>query len=132
MCQQLGVDYVNIKSVHIRHEDAMEVRMAGRKAFEKAGLKIVGGGTITMHEDSDKAVEDNFIYARDCGMPLMVVAPKPEVVPRIEHFVKKYDIKVAIHNHGPEDKYFPAPSDVLAVINGMDPRMGCCLSLIHI
>ena len=131
MCQDLGIEYINIKSFHIRHEDSKEERMAARKEIEKAGFTIVGGGTITMHDDTDDAVRANFEYARDCGMPLMVVAPKPEVVPRIERFVKEYDIKVAIHNHGPEDKYFPAPSDVLSVVKGMDPRIGCCVDVGH-
>ena len=131
ICKELGVDYINIKSAHIRHEDSKEERAAARKEIEAAGFKIVGGGTITMHEDTDEAVRANFEYAKHCGMPLMVIAPKPEVVPRIERFAREYDIKVAIHNHGPEDKYFPAPSDVIAVVKNMDPRIGCCVDVGH-
>jgi sugar phosphate isomerase/epimerase len=131
MTQELGIDYINIKSFHIRHEDSPEERKAYRKEFEDAGLTIVGGGTITMHEDTDESVRANFAYARDCGMPLIVIAPKPEVLPRIERFVKEYDIKVAIHNHGPEDEYFPGPRDVLAAVKGMDPRVGCCVDVGH-
>ena len=37
---------------------------------------------------------------------------------RIERFAKRFDIAVAIHNHGPEDKHFPAPSDALKLIKG--------------
>lgn len=131
MTKALGTKYINIKSFHLRHEDSPEELKAGRKEIESAGLQIVGGGTITMHEDTDDAVRANFEYARLCGMPLMVIAPKPEVLPRIEKFVKEFDIKVAVHNHGPEDKYFPAPSDVLKVIKGMDSRVGCCVDVGH-
>ena len=131
MTLALGTKYINIKSFHLRHKDSPEERKAGRKEIEAAGLQIVGGGTITMHKDTDEAVRENFEYARHCGMPLMVIAPKPEILPRIEKFVKEYDIKVAVHNHGPEDKYFPAPSDVLAIIDGMDPRVGCCVDVGH-
>lgn len=131
MTKALHTDYINIKSFHLRHEDSPETIAAGRKRIENAGLQIVGGGTITMHEDTDDAVRANFEYAKRCGMPLMVIAPKPEVLPRIEKFVKEYDIKVAVHNHGPEDKYFPGPRDVLAVIDGMDPRVGCCVDVGH-
>ncbi|MFK7845948.1 MAG: sugar phosphate isomerase/epimerase family protein [Rhodothermales bacterium] len=131
MTNELGVDYINIKSFHLRHEDSPKQLKAGRKEIEDAGLQIVGGGTITMREDTDEAIRPNFEYAKMCGMPLMVIAPTPEVMPRIEKFVKEYDIKVAVHNHGPEDKYFPAPSDVLAVIDGMDARVGCCVDVGH-
>ena len=131
MTVALKAKYINIKSFHLRHKDTPEQLAAGRKKIEAAGLQIVGGGTITMHDDNDEAVRANFEYAKMCGMPLMVIAPKPEVVPRIEKFVKEYDIMVAIHNHGPEDKYFPGPRDVLNVIDGMDPRVGCCVDVGH-
>ena len=129
--QAIGTPYVNIKSFHLPYETTAAERMAGRKIFEEAGLQIVGGGTITLHKDTDEDVGKYFAYAKQCGMPLMVIAPKPEVLPRIERFVKQYDIQVAIHNHGPEDKYFPAPSDAIALVKDMDPRVGVCMDIGH-
>ena len=131
MTKALGTPYINIKSFHLTHESTPEELAAGRKEIEDAGLSIVGGGTITIHEDTDEFVGSMFEYAKHCGMPLMVIAPKPEVLPRIEKFVKQYDIMVAIHNHGPEDQYFPAPSDGLKLIKDMDPRVGLCVDVGH-
>jgi len=53
------------------------------------------------------------------------------ILPRVEKFAKQYDIKVAIHNHGPEDKHFPSPYDVLKAVKGMDSRMGLCMDIGH-
>ena len=131
IAKELGVDFINIKSFHLPHDYSSEKLKAGRREIESAGLTIVGGGTITMRKDSDDAIRPLFEYAKDCGMPLMVIAPKPEIMPRVEKFVKEYDIKVAIHNHGPEDKYFPGPKDGLEVIQGMDPRVGLCIDVGH-
>jgi sugar phosphate isomerase/epimerase len=64
-------------------------------------------------------------------MPLIVIAPTPNTLPRIERFVRQYDIAVAIHNHGPEDRFFPGPRDALPVIGDMDPRVGLCVDLGH-
>ena len=63
----------------------------------------------------------------------MIVAgdPAPETLPRIEKFVKEYDIRIAIHNHGPEDKLWHSPLDVLQGIKGLDPRVGCCIDVGH-
>ena len=63
----------------------------------------------------------------------MIVAgdPAPETLPRIEKFVKEYNIQFAIHNHGPEDKIWHSPLDVLKVVKNMDPRMGCCIDVGH-
>jgi len=57
--------------------------------------------------------------------------PSPETLPRIEGFVKQYDIRIAIHNHGPEDKLWPSPLDILKNIRDMDPRVGCCIDVGH-
>jgi sugar phosphate isomerase/epimerase len=65
------------------------------------------------------------------AMPLMVIASTPTTLPRVERFVREYDIKVAIHNHGPEDQYFPGPRDALPIIHDMDPRVGLCVDLGH-
>jgi sugar phosphate isomerase/epimerase len=57
--------------------------------------------------------------------------PTPETLPRVEKFVKEYDIKIAIHNHGPEDKLWPSPLNVLNLIKDLDPRIGCCIDIGH-
>ena len=40
-------------------------------------------------------------------------------------------MRVGIHNHGPEDKEWPSPLDVLKAVDSMDPRMGCCIDVGH-
>jgi sugar phosphate isomerase/epimerase len=129
--RDLGTPYVNIKSFHQPYESSAEELAAGRRAFESAGLQIVGGGTITLQQDDDGDIRSYFEYARLSGMPLMVIAPTAQTLPRIERFVKEYGIKVAVHVHGPTDKYFPGPQDVLPVISDMDPRVGICVDVGH-
>lgn len=129
--QQIGTPYVCIKSFHLDYDATDEEFEVARKEFAAAGLQIVGGGNNNIREDTDAHVGAFFEYARKAGMPLLVIAPTPEVLPRIEKFVKQYDIKVAIHNHGPEDKIFPAPGDALKLIKDMDPRVGLCVDVGH-
>lgn len=131
MIKELNTPYVNIKSFHLPYESTPEELAAGRREFEEAGLKIVGGGVISLQKDDDDDVRFHFEYAKKSGMPLMVIAPTPQTLPRIEKFVKEYDIKVAIHNHGPEDSYFPAPQDAIKNIETMDPRVGVCVDVGH-
>lgn len=131
MVRELRTPYINIKSFHLPYENTPEELAAGRREFEQAGLQIVGGGNNNITDDTDEHVRMFFEYGRTCGMPLLVIAPKPEILPRIEKFVKQYNIKVAIHNHGPEDQYFPAPKDALKLIKNMDPRVGLCVDVGH-
>jgi sugar phosphate isomerase/epimerase len=131
MVKALRTPYVNFKSVHLPYEKSPQELAALRKQIEAAGFQIVGGGTITFDKDTDEDVRRYFEYARAAGMPLMVATGAPTVLPRVEKFARQYDIKVAIHNHGPEDKNFPSPYDVLKHVQGMDPRMGLCIDIGH-
>src|SRR5260370_24578694 len=70
-----------------------------------------------------------FDYARLCGMPMMVCAPTHKTPDTVEKLVKEFDIKAALHNHGPEDKHFPTPQSVLEAVKGRDPRMGLCMDM---
>ena len=131
MVKALGTPYINLKSVHLPYELTADDLAAARREIEAAGLQIVGGGTITFDEDTDDGVRKYFAYAKAAGMPVLVATTDPPVLPRIERFAKQYDIKVAIHNHGPEDKHFPSPYDVLKHVRTMDPRMGLCIDIGH-
>jgi sugar phosphate isomerase/epimerase len=131
MTKALGTRYINLKSVHLPYEASPAEISAARREIEAAGLQIVGGGMITFETDTDEGVRKYFDYARAAGMPLIVGTCKPGVLPRIEKFVKQYDIKLAIHNHGPGDENFPSPYDALKAVKGMDARMGLCIDMGH-
>ena len=131
MVKALGTRYVNFKSVHLPFESSPDQLAAARREIEGAGLVIVGGGVITFDEDTDAGVEKYFAYAKAAGMPLIAIHTDPKLLPRIERFAKQYDIKVAIHNHGPEDKHFPSPYDALPHVKQLDPRIGLCIDVGH-
>jgi sugar phosphate isomerase/epimerase len=44
----------------------------------------------------------------------------------------EYDIRIAIHNHGAEDKMWHSPLDVLKAVSSLDPRIGCCIDVGHL
>jgi len=131
MTRSLGVRYINFKSMHLPYDASPAEFAAAREQLSAAGLELVGGGMITFETDTDDGVRKYFDYARAAGMPTIVCTSSPAVLPRIEKFAKQYRIKVAIHNHGPEDPNFPSPFDVLKAVKGMDPLMGLCIDLGH-
>src|SRR5205085_11217387 len=131
MTKSLGVRYINFKSVHLPYDAPPAEFAAARAELAAAGLVLVGGGMITFETDTDEGVRKYFDYAKAAGMPLIVCTSKANMLPRIEKFARQYDIKVAIHNHGPEDPNFPSPYDVLKAVKGMDPRMGLCMDVGH-
>ena len=129
--KELGVKYVTIKDVHLARTDTPEQIRAARKEFEDAGITIMGGGTLTWKTPDEASMRKDFEYAKLAGMPLVVCSPAPETLDLLEKMVKEFDIKAAIHNHGTEDPWWPAPSDVLKKIGNRDPRMGVCMDIGH-
>jgi sugar phosphate isomerase/epimerase len=131
MTKQLGIPYINIKSFHLDLNSKPEQIDAARKEIEAAGLTIVGGGNISFEKDDEADIRSKFEYAKHAGMPLIVCAPTHTTLPKLEKYVKEYNIKIAVHNHGPEDKNFPTPQSVLTAVKNMDPRCGLCMDVGH-
>jgi sugar phosphate isomerase/epimerase len=131
MTKSIGTPYINIKDFHLSMTAKPEDIAKARVAIEKAGKIIVGGGTITFDKDDQADIRKKFEYAKLSGFPLIVAAPTHVTLPKLEPFVKEYNIKIAVHNHGPEDKHFPTPDSVLEAVKGLDPRMGLCMDIGH-
>ncbi len=129
MVRRLKVDYVSIKEFHMPISDSLEQVAAEAKEFRDAGLTILSGGNIGLQDP--KTLRSRFEYARAAGLPMMVCAPSHATLPEVEKLVKEFNIKAALHNHGPEDKHFPTPQSVLSAVKGMDPRVGLCMDIGH-
>jgi sugar phosphate isomerase/epimerase len=127
---ELNTSYLNVKDVHLPMGTPAEIKQASDE-FTAGGITLTAAGTIYFTKDDDDDMRRKFDYCRIADVPVMVAGPTPEVLPRMEKFAKAYDMKIAIHNHGPEDNYFPSPLDVLKAVKRMDPRMGICLDVGH-
>ena len=93
---------------------------------------VTSGGNVDMTKGT--TVDDlrkQFEYAKAAGLPMMVCAPTHENIKEVETLVKEYNIRIAIHNHGPEDKHFPTPQSVLEVVRKLDKRCGLCMDIGH-
>jgi sugar phosphate isomerase/epimerase len=126
----LGVTYMTFKDVHVPRTDPPEVTRALRAKIEAAGITIMGGGTITI-PDNPAQIKREFEYAKNAGFPLIFTDPDPAALDTIEQMAKTYDIRVAIHNHGPENKNWPRPQDAYAAVKSRDKRLGVCLDIGH-
>jgi len=126
----LRTPYLNLKDVHLPMTTPEEIAK-GAAEYRAAGLTLTGAGTISLQKDDDDDMRKPFEYCKAAGIPMIVAAPTLETLPRVEKFAKEYNIKIAIHNHGPEDKHFPSPFTVLKAIKGLGPLMGMCIDVGH-
>jgi sugar phosphate isomerase/epimerase len=130
--KQLKVTALNVKDIkdHLPSDPQLEAKAL--EDYAAAGVKLHAAGAIYFAKDDDADIRGKFEYCKRAGIPVIVAGdPTPETLPRIEKFVKEYDIRIAIHNHGPEDKLWPSPLDVFKSLKGTDPRIGCCIDIGH-
>lgn len=130
MTQQLGIKYITLKDMHLPFKTTTAERQEARRKVQAAGLVLMVGGVIYINNKEDE-VRAQFEYVKDAGMPVMVCSPDPAALDRVEKYAREYNIRIAIHNHGPGDKRYPSPLDVLELVKNRDPLMGLCIDVGH-
>jgi sugar phosphate isomerase/epimerase len=130
MTKVVGAKYISLKEVHLPLKSTPEQRHEARQKVEDAGLTLMGGGVIYF-KNNEEEIHNVFEYAKDAGMATIVCSPEPDALDNVEKMVKKYDLKIAIHNHGPTDKKYPSPLDVMRLVKDRDSRMGVCMDVGH-
>ncbi len=129
MMKRVGVSNLSIKDFYLPLDSTPDTIHAVNAKFQAAGIRIYAAGVIYMKTAAE--VDRAFEYARVLGVGLIIGVPNPELLSYTEQKVKASGIRVAIHNHGPEDKLYPSPVDVYEHIKGLDERIGLCLDIGH-
>ncbi len=129
MAVRLDLKNICLKSFHLPMDSSAEACAAAAKKCKDAGLNLYGGGVITMK--NEEQVNQAFDYAKAAGMSVIVGVPYPEILPLVDRKVKEYNIKVAIHNHGPGDKMYPTPESAIERVKDLDKRIGLCIDIGH-
>jgi len=129
MMKRVGITNLSIKDFHLPLDSTPDKIQSVKGQFTAAGIKIYAAGVIYMKSNAE--VDRAFDYAHTLGVNLIVAAPNPELLSYVEQKVKSTGIRIAIHNHGPEDKLYPSPVDVYNHVKDLDPGMGLCLDIGH-
>ncbi len=127
--QKVNVKNLSIKDFHLPLNSTPEKIQAVLAQFKEAGINPYAVGVIYMK--TKEAVDQTFEYAKNVGVSLIVGVPNPELLDYTEDKVKATNIRIAIHNHGPEDKLYPSPKNVYDLIKDRDPRVGLCIDIGH-
>jgi sugar phosphate isomerase/epimerase len=129
MTKRLGLKYICLKEFHLPLKSSKEEIEKAVAKVKDSGLVLYACGVIYMKTEAD--VTQAFEYAKNAGVKTIVGVPNPELLSLVEKKAAEYDIKVAVHNHGPEDKLYPSPASVYEKIKGLDKRIGLCIDIGH-
>lgn len=129
MMQRVNVRNLSLKEMHLPLNATQEQATALVEKSKAAGINIYTVGVIYMKDKSE--VDRAFDYAKKVGVNMIIGVPEYDLLPYTEEKVKSTGMRIAIHNHGPEDKRYPGPKDVYDRIKNMDAKMGLCLDIGH-
>lgn len=130
MTRAVGLNNIALKDMHMPLNSSPEEikNIAGQ--IRSAGLNLYGAGVIYMKTAQE--VENAFAYAVTAGLEMIIGVPDHELLPLVNEQVRKHNVKLAIHNHGPGDKVYPSPTDVFEKIKDLDKRIGLCIDIGHV
>lgn len=129
MTLRCGINQIAFKSMHLPLDSNKETISKAVALCKEKGITLYGGGVIYMKTKAE--ADQAFEYAKAAGMEMIIGVPNHELLEYVEGKVKEYDIKLAIHNHGPGDLVYPSAESAYVKIKNMDKRMGLCIDIGH-
>ena len=126
---RVNIKNISVKDIHLPLNSSEEKIKEVLGKFSAAGINVYAVGVIYMK--TKQAVDEAFEYAKRVGVPLIVGVPTPDLLDYTEEKIKTYNIRLAVHNHGPEDALYPGPKNAYDLIKNRDPRLGLCLDIGH-
>jgi len=127
--QGMGVHYVELFSKHLDPNGTPEQDAAVKKLLEAADIKISAHGVngFSKNHEANKKVFD---FAKRIGFKTITADPTADAFESLDKLVAEYDIRIAIHNHGPGARYDKL-AGLQAAIKGHDKRIGACVDCGH-
>lgn len=130
ICKRLELKSISLKSHHLPLESSAEDIKSVTGKFRDGGINVYGVGVIYMKTEQE--VLKAFDYAQLAGVEMIVGVPNYELLSFVNDIIKDRNIKLAIHNHGPEDKMYPSVDNVYEKIKDLDKRIGFCIDIGHV
>jgi len=127
--KDLGFEQVEFYSKMLPVDSSKDVIDETVAKVKKLGLSISAHGVNKFTKNAD-ANRKLFEFAKAIGVPTITADPDPDSFDSLNDLVKEFNIRVAIHNHGPTHRYNKA-LDVLKAVEGRDERIGACADLGH-
>lgn len=129
ICHDLGINAVEFYGGMFDPNSTPEQIADMKDKLEGLGLKISAHGVNRFTKDHEKN-KKLFQFAKAAGFKNLTADPDPDSFESLDSLVKEFDVRIAIHNHGPKHRYNKV-IDVLHAIEKLDERIGACADLGH-
>jgi len=122
----LGLPFIEVFPGH-HPDDASDDEM--RALYDQYDVALASRGVLPFGADPEKD-RANFEFAKRWGIQVLSGSPVIEKLPDLDKLVEEYDIKIAIHNHGPTSTY-PDQAVIRPALEDRHPNIGLCVDSGH-
>jgi len=126
---KLGLPTVELFDAHFSSKSSDADIEAMKSKTRSLGIQMVGHGVNPFRGDHE-ANRRWFVFAKKAGIKNISADPSEEAFESLDKLCEEFQIRIAIHNHGPGARYDKI-ADVINAIRGHHPLIGACADLGH-
>ncbi len=129
--KDLGLKYAQFFSKQLPITDDTSKIETAKQKLKDAGVQILSWGVQGFTKDAEKT-KKAFEFAKAMGFSVYSANPSADSFESLAALTKEYGIKIAIHNHGPEDKTYGHLEQVQKAVEKWPVEIGSCVDTGHV
>ncbi len=129
--REAGIRFVELFPGHFPMGMKPDELAAAQAKLTAAQLRPNAYGVVGIGRD-EAAIRRMFEFAKKVGFDCYTASPAPEAFDLLDKLCEEYDVKVAIHNHGPGDKRWGRTQQLLDGTKDRHRNIGVCLDTGHL
>lgn len=128
--KEIGLNNIEFCSVHFPPAVGAPGFDDVKAKIAASGVKVLSFGVegFTNNEDANRV---KFDFAKALGIEVLTADPQPNSFDCLDKLTEEYGIKIAIHNHGPQDVRYGTVDKVLAAVKDHSKMIGACVDCGH-
>ncbi|GMW01376.1 MAG: hypothetical protein AMXMBFR84_25130 [Candidatus Hydrogenedentota bacterium] len=128
--RSLGLNSIEFCAVHFPADPDNPKLEEIKAAIASAGVTVPCYGVEGFSKD-EAANRKKFEFAKALGIGILTADPEPDSFDVLDKLVEEYQIKIAIHNHGPKARYDKV-ADTISAVQGHHAFIGACVDTGHV
>lgn len=128
--KELDLETMEFCAVHFPPAPDAEAFKEAHAYIQESGIQVPSYGveSFTGSEDANRV---KFEFGQALGLELMTADPAPDSFENLDKLVQEFDIKIAIHNHGPGARYDKV-ADTIEAVEKWHTHIGACVDTGHV
>ncbi len=123
--EKLGIHYWEAFPAHLPITTDKQQIATNLQKLAAHRIRLEAYGVVGFSNDEADA-RRTFDFARAMHIPVLSASPAPDSFDLLDKLTREYNIRIAIHNHGPGDNLYAHPQQTLAAIAGHSNMIGEC------